>query len=364
MASSNKVVELSTDRRGTGYHKAALEPCCKLCGSNLVEPLYHKEAGAEFAQRLPAGSSIPSTGQTVVRCLACGLGFAFSPSLGSDPTSDELYGDEYYTSQMLSGRMDDWISRKQMPPSQREFDFCVRQDEQLLQYLQGVLTRVRIPNSSNEPIRYLDVGCGCCESLWAGRKLGWSVVGTDIAKPAIQFGRSVLGLDIREGLLAELDFPESSFDIVTLREVLEHSPEPSELLRDIHRLLSPSGVLYLQVPNDLEGCRARIFSKAWHLIPPVHLQYFTLPSLTTLLAMNGFAISSSGTSGGIGREVLRYAWWRLGLLGVVDKTYYRPYLGLAVKAMSRTMFELMRPLDRYFEGRGMGTTLWVCVRKL
>jgi len=364
MASSNVSVEIAGRHVNGVWDKAVHQPCCRLCGGSLVEPLYHRETGAEFAVRLTVGSPIPTTGYTIVRCLACGLGFAFPQSLQPDAHADELYTDEYYKSQMLSGRMDDWISKKQLPPPQRQFDSCVHQDEKLLKRLQSILTGVKAPNSEQRPIRYLDVGCGSCESLWAARKLGWSGVGTDIAKPAIEFGRSALALDIREGLLGEIDFPESSFDIVTLREVLEHSPEPSELLQDIHRILSRSGVLYVQVPNDLEGYRARIFSRAWHLIPPVHLQYFTLQSLTTLLVMNGFAICSCGTIGSIGREVLRYAWWRLGLLGVVDRTYYRPGLGLAVRAMSRATYEILRPLDRYLDARLMGSTLWICVRKL
>jgi ubiquinone/menaquinone biosynthesis C-methylase UbiE len=46
-----------------------------------------------------------------------------------------------------------------------------------------------------------------------------------------------------------LPFANSSFDLITLRQVLQHVENPSSVLREIRRVLKPSGSLLLQVPG-------------------------------------------------------------------------------------------------------------------
>ena len=45
-----------------------------------------------------------------------------------------------------------------------------------------------------------------------------------------------------------LPFPDSSMNSVLLLDVLEHIPDPNKCLREIHRVLTPDGILVLQVP--------------------------------------------------------------------------------------------------------------------
>jgi 3-hydroxymyristoyl/3-hydroxydecanoyl-(acyl carrier protein) dehydratase/SAM-dependent methyltransferase len=55
-----------------------------------------------------------------------------------------------------------------------------------------------------------------------------------------------------QGLLAEQSFPEKSFDVVGLFEVLEHVAEDEALLREIARVTRPGGHLALTVPMGMK----------------------------------------------------------------------------------------------------------------
>jgi SAM-dependent methyltransferase len=48
--------------------------------------------------------------------------------------------------------------------------------------------------------------------------------------------------------ITHLDFPSEAFDIVLCSHVLEHVPNDRQAIRELHRVLRPGGVAYIQVP--------------------------------------------------------------------------------------------------------------------
>jgi hypothetical protein len=84
-----------------------------------------------------------------------------------------------------------------------------------------------------------------------------------------------------------LGFEGAFFDAVSIWHVLEHTQNPSKVLREISRVLKPGGVLALAVPN-FGSTQARLFGKNWfHLDLPRHLFHFTEPMLTKMLRDTG-----------------------------------------------------------------------------
>ncbi len=111
--------------------------------------------------------------------------------------------------------------------------------------------------------------------------------GIDIAP---EFARpDVLIQDISKGI----PFPDGSYDFAFIIEVLEHVLNPFGTLREIHRVLRPTGVLIVSVPNPYH------FKEIlWNLfrIPDRqgHLYGWTRQTMTRLGEMVGFRLERSG----------------------------------------------------------------------
>jgi len=102
--------------------------------------------------------------------------------------------------------------------------------------------------------RWLDLGCGkSLLPLWkheAERRLvaqSGMLVGVDRNLPSLQTNDTIslrVGGDI-----ADLPFPDESFDLVTANMVLEHLYGPVGQFREIRRVLAPGGVFLCHTPN-------------------------------------------------------------------------------------------------------------------
>jgi len=104
--------------------------------------------------------------------------------------------------------------------------------------------------------KILDIGCGGGFFLNMAREAGYSPFGLERSKAACDFAAETLGLQVFWGTLQEARFPEASFDIVTILNVLEHVEDPHDTLLLVNRLLRPEGLLVVTVPNLLFGLPA------------------------------------------------------------------------------------------------------------
>lgn len=110
------------------------------------------------------------------------------------------------------------------------------------------------------PGRLLDIGCGNGRLLWLARRAGWQVQGLELSVEMARYASSRVGCPVRAAdFLALEPAPEEreSFDVVSLRHVLEHLPEPRPAMERIGALLKPGGLLLVEMPN-IDG-----WSKRW-----------------------------------------------------------------------------------------------------
>lgn len=80
---------------------------------------------------------------------------------------------------------------------------------------------------------------------------------------------------------------EQHFDVITLWHVIEHLPEPWELLAEATKKLRPGGLLVISAPNP-ESLQFRLFGRYWmHLDAPRHLQLIPLAEVVDRAASLG-----------------------------------------------------------------------------
>jgi 2-polyprenyl-3-methyl-5-hydroxy-6-metoxy-1,4-benzoquinol methylase len=141
----------------------------------------------------------------------------------------------------------------------------------------------------------LDVGCGNGSILAEMAALGWQVEGVDPDRVAVEKVRKK-GFKVRQGDLQSQNYPENSFDTVSLCHVIEHAHDPLGLLKECYRILKPGGNLVVITPN-IESWGHRLFRDSWlGLDPPRHLYLFSLPLLRHLAAMASFGRAILWTS--------------------------------------------------------------------
>ena len=76
--------------------------------------------------------------------------------------------------------------------------------------------------------------------------------------------------------------------------MLEHVPNPKEIIEELKIHLSPGGVLAIQVPNDFSQLQEIVKTKAmgheYWVSAPDHINYFNFDSLTILLEQCGMQV--------------------------------------------------------------------------
>jgi len=138
----------------------------------------------------------------------------------------------------------------------------------------------------------LDIGCGEGFFLFNASNAGYITKGIELSQDAVEYAKREFGLDVEAKPFEELRFPEGYFDVVTLWQVLEHVPYPLVILEEVHKILKPEGMLVASTPN-IEGIPAKILGKRWWSIRRLHINQFTIKTLTTVLKNTGFKNISS-----------------------------------------------------------------------
>jgi 2-polyprenyl-3-methyl-5-hydroxy-6-metoxy-1,4-benzoquinol methylase len=226
---------------------------CNLCGSSDARPF------------------CPENGRGLVQCQNCGLVYV---STRPDPNElYALYGEAYFHND----------------------------DSAMVGYTDYVRDEANIRRTANRRLHYLerfvppgrmlDVGCAAGFFLDEARKRGWQVQGLDISAYAAQYSKERFGLDVRQGSLIDLDYPQSTFDLITLWDVIEHVPDPKAYIQRVAALLRTGGVFSLATP-DVASLPAKLTGKRWmgYKLADEHVYYFSAKTLSQMLNEAGFEV--------------------------------------------------------------------------
>ena len=100
--------------------------------------------------------------------------------------------------------------------------------------------------------------------------------------------QSLLNINVYEKIT---DIPKSDcYDGITLWHVLEHLPNPEDVLSKIHNILEKKGVLIIALPN-INSLDARYYKSYWAALDvPRHIWHYTVKGITSLVESKGFKL--------------------------------------------------------------------------
>jgi SAM-dependent methyltransferase len=143
--------------------------------------------------------------------------------------------------------------------------------------------------------RLLDVGAYIGVFVEVACAAGWQAEGIEPSVWAVGEARR-RGLNVRAGTLETAGFRESSFDVVTLWDVIEHMAEPAAELERARTVLRPGGWLVVHT-MDIDAPVARLMGGRWPWLMDMHLYFFSRRTLGRMLTEAGYEVVWQGTQG-------------------------------------------------------------------
>jgi len=104
-----------------------------------------------------------------------------------------------------------------------------------------------ISKYSQQEIKIVDIGCGTGRLMLDLQRLG-QVFGMDASQKAIEFCRSRGITNLQLGDITRLPYEENEFDVVLCLDVLEHTEDDIQAIKEIKRIAKPGGLIIIFVP--------------------------------------------------------------------------------------------------------------------
>lgn len=241
---------------------------CPFCNANV--PQLYERFGSELQY-------------SYVKCGNCGLIYTNPRPAYDQDFIDAAYASYYQYADNIQLSDLDNINQSSLKMFQSEVDYIAKYDK--------------------EKKAVLDIGSGMGTFLLAAKKYyGDNVMGIDVSVKMGEFVERNLGIKVHIGQFDQFN-PTDKFSLIHMSHVLEHVPNPNEWIRHAAKLLTPKGILVINVPNKYGiGNRTQhLFYKAklkkqfatgWKDASrtPDHLFEPTVRSMKYLLANNNFEI--------------------------------------------------------------------------
>jgi SAM-dependent methyltransferase len=232
---------------------------CPLCGRSAIRGLQSKSCQVR-------------TG-TLARCESCGLHF-------TDPTPCDSQIERFYSG-------DFHAQLRQEGVGEREFG------ARFQRYVDWIAAFV--PSG-----RTLDVGCatGLLPRMLKDR--GYASEGLEMHPETAEWGAAHYGIPIQIGGLDEVASQTGAYDLITLTEVVEHTPHPVKFLTAVNRLLKTGGYALVTFP-DIRSLKSRYYRllstltrRDWVWVTcriPLHIWEFSYETASATFDRAGFSIA-------------------------------------------------------------------------
>jgi 2-polyprenyl-3-methyl-5-hydroxy-6-metoxy-1,4-benzoquinol methylase len=195
------------------------------------------------------------------------LGYFRCDPIPSKDELERLYADEFYTTAKPR--------------------YLERQEDDLswwnAVYIDRLFTMKDILNGKKKPT-LMDVGCGGGFFLKKAQRF-WKCIGIEPNDVAREYAMKLLP-DVQ--IAPDLSSYGEWVDAIHISEVLEHIPDPLQMLQNCHRMLFDGGAICVVVPNEKIENDALVYPHVF--APPQHINYFGFDSIENLMKQAGFEI--------------------------------------------------------------------------
>ena len=158
--------------------------------------------------------------------------------------------------------------------------------------------KIKVIEKYKKSGRLLDIGCAAGFFMEVAKESNWETFGVEISEYASNYARE-RGLNVLTGDLAEIDFPDEYFDVITMWEVIANLTDPRKNLIEAHRILKKDGLIVISTGN-INSIFARFHGINWEILSPGgHLYYFSQKTIGKMLKRTGFEIFRRSTHGNI-----------------------------------------------------------------
>ena len=104
------------------------------------------------------------------------------------------------------------------------------------------------------------------------------VNGLDISESAALLAKERYGIDAFRGDIFSAPYEKKSFDLITLRSVIEHISDPKRGNgKSVHAFANSSGLLFIKTPN-CDSFGAKLFKDKWYPVDCPRDLYLFSPS--------------------------------------------------------------------------------------
>ena len=138
----------------------------------------------------------------------------------------------------------------------------------------------------------LEIGSGKGFFLKKAMGIGYKVYGLELNQISCDISRNLLGPEasILDVDLVEASFPSDMFDVIYMRDLIQHIPDPKIFLSECRRIIKPDGMLFIGTHN-IDGIIPRVvkarYTPVFGFMEPNH---FSPRTITRILEQRGFSV--------------------------------------------------------------------------
>jgi 2-polyprenyl-3-methyl-5-hydroxy-6-metoxy-1,4-benzoquinol methylase len=258
-------------------------------------------------------------GFNYVQCNVCGFVFV-NPRLPADAIKS-LYNEDYFGGKGFDKSVE---YKKEFEKQSNSIDLNDWDISTIKSFL---------PKSDAE-LKLLDVGCGMGLFAYKAKQKGFIAEGLELSEFGSKFAASK-GIKVQRASIEQAEMQPNFYNVISMKEVIEHLPDPTYSLKKIYDSLQNNGLLFLTTGNY--NCPERKIrgNKWFYFMPQGHLQVFSHTTIRKFLIKAGFRKIIVTRQGDLLMNFLLKH-------GIIDINYFKPK-----NFLKRILFESVRFVNQF-----------------